>query len=377
MIDVMGKIGEAEFDLARNSARHLRMSLLIILMETLMCLGYSYGNFVALDFLPWLGMMAAIWIISLALAWIVTHNPPAWLRGRQQVLLLTIWATTCFLVTSFYLDQFRISAIMFFFPILLMSSFRLTTLTLIAVCSYATLGYLLVLMLVLEQRPLEVSLSVEGLQWIIFAATTCSVVISGSAVSSAQRELTRISAGLRESARNAREQAIRDELTGLFNRRQILDVLQQQKALADSGDYSFVVCYLDLDHFKRINDTHGHSMGDEVLVRASELMRLSVRDADYCGRLGGEEFVLVLTGLDMASARRVVERLRARLESWDFGNPLGRGHVTLSAGLAQYQPAESVDRLLQRADALLYQAKEAGRNRIVCHEDEGQAATGD
>lgn len=368
MIDVMEKIEEMEFDQVRTSARHLRISLLVIFAETLMCLGYSYGGYVALSFLSWLLLMVSIWAVSLLLAWMVTRHPPSWLRGPRQVLFLTLWATSCFLVTSYFLDQYRISAVMFSFPILLMSSFRLTTMTLVGVCSFATFGYLLVLVLVVDQRSLEINLSVEGLQWIIFAATNFSFVISGSAVSHTQRELVSVSRELRESAKLAREQAIRDELTGLFNRRQILEILQQQRALAETGDYAFVVCYLDLDHFKLINDAHGHATGDEVLVRAAELMQLSVRDADYCGRLGGEEFVLILTGLEMDAARRVVERLRARLENWDFGDPLGKGHVTLSAGLAQYQAPETVEQLLTRADTLLYKAKEAGRNCIVHHD---------
>lgn len=366
MIDMRARLDSLGFDSARTNARHLHMSLAVILAETLVCLGYSLGGYVAVDFWPWLGLMVLIWSGSLLLAWLVTRHPPAWLKGRRQVLLLTLWATSCFLVTSYFLNQFRISAIMFFFPILLMSSFRLTRMALVAVCSFVTLGYLVVLLLVATQRGLVINLSVEGLQWIIFTATTFSFVISGSAVSRTRRRLAEINRELQASVQQVREQAIRDELTGLFNRRHIMDILQQQKSMADAGGYRFVVCYLDLDHFKSINDTYGHGVGDQVLQRASRLLQTSMRDADYCGRLGGEEFVLVLTGAELDSACQVIERLRARMAEQDFSGLMGDRRITLSAGLAQYQPDETVSHLLTRADHCLYQAKEAGRNRVKC-----------
>jgi diguanylate cyclase (GGDEF)-like protein len=367
MTDLLNRSQVTGFDARRTASRHLVMSLLVILAETLMCLGYSFGGYVSIRFLPWLSLMVAIWLISLFLAWLVRNNPPSWLRGRRQVMVLTLWAISCFLVTSFYLNQFRISAIMFFFPILLMSSFRLSRLALLGVCSYAALGYLVVLVLVMIQRSVVINPSVEGLQWIIFAATTFSFVISGSAVSRASRRLSQINHELEHSVRMAQEAAIHDELTGLFNRRHIMEILQQQKAMADAGNYDFVICYLDLDHFKTINDTYGHGVGDHVLQKASQLLLSGLREADYCARLGGEEFVLVLTGTGLVSASQVVERLRERLAHEEFDQLMGGRRVTLSAGLTQYRPGESVSGLLTRADHCLYQSKATGRNRItVC-----------
>jgi diguanylate cyclase (GGDEF)-like protein len=126
-----------------------------------------------------------------------------------------------------------------------------------------------------------------------------------------------------------------------------------------------VVCYLDLDHFKSINDTYGHGVGDHVLQQACQLLQVCMRDADYCGRLGGEEFVLILTGAELKAAAQVVERLRLRIAEQDFSSLMGDRRITLSAGLAQYRPGESVSQLLTRADHCLYQAKESGRNKVV------------
>jgi two-component system cell cycle response regulator len=160
--------------------------------------------------------------------------------------------------------------------------------------------------------------------------------------------------------------ALSDGLTGLANRRQ-LDILAQH-AFRDAVRYVRPISVLmtDVDHFKKVNDTHGHSVGDEVLKSVAAVLREEARAADVVGRYGGEEFVVVLGDTDTKGAVIVAERIRKRLESSEMKTSAGVVRVTLSLGIATYPKHRStLAELLQAADEALYLAKSQGRNRVV------------
>jgi len=161
------------------------------------------------------------------------------------------------------------------------------------------------------------------------------------------------------------ELAIRDELTGAFNRRFLMESLAREHSRAERLGEPFSVCVVDIDHFKSINDTFGHAAGDAVLVHFAALAPRGLRGIDTFGRLGGEEFLLVLPGTGREGALAAAERLRAACEAAAFpGLPEGR-RVTVTVGVATRAHGENVTTLLARADEALYQGKRAGRNRIV------------
>lgn len=167
-----------------------------------------------------------------------------------------------------------------------------------------------------------------------------------------------------------REMAIRDELTGIHNRRFVMDVLQQQKAQHERRlEQVFSVCFVDLDHFKRVNDVFGHGKGDLVLKRFAEIAQKAVREEDYVGRFGGEEFVLVLVGTPKDNAVLVAERIRKQMTGLSISDELPDFRISASFGISQHQRGEAVETTLARADAALYEAKRAGRNRVVLAED--------
>lgn len=122
---------------------------------------------------------------------------------------------------------------------------------------------------------------------------------------------------------------------------------------------------LDLDHFKRINDRHGHAEGDRVLVRFAARLRDELRGVDLAARYGGEEFLAILPGADAAQAVRAAERIRARTASGDEDDPLAPPAVTVSIGIATWRPDDTPEGLVARADAALYRAKDGGRDRCV------------
>jgi diguanylate cyclase len=162
------------------------------------------------------------------------------------------------------------------------------------------------------------------------------------------------------------ELATRDELTGLFNRRHMSDLLAQQRLACQRSGGGFAVALVDLDHFKRINDTHGHAVGDCVLRAFAEQAGAAMRGTDIVGRWGGEEFVVLYPGSSAHEAGQGADRLREHVAAAVVTTPDGRALTfTVSIGLTDYRPPESVDAMLERADRAMYQAKSQGRNRVA------------
>ena len=162
-----------------------------------------------------------------------------------------------------------------------------------------------------------------------------------------------------------RRASLTDELTGLYNRRYFRETLERAIRQAEESNRPLSMLMIDVDDFKRFNDSHGHQAGDEVLTRLAGLMRTSARESDAPVRYGGEEFVLLLPGTALDDAVGVAERLRAELEAqlFEVGTVEG-ARTSISVGVAQLVPGESGTRLIQRADAALYHAKQDGKNRV-------------
>lgn len=157
-------------------------------------------------------------------------------------------------------------------------------------------------------------------------------------------------------------QAIRDQLTGLYNRHKLEEILSQEVARCTRYSSVFSVIIFDLDHFKAINDRFGHNSGDAVLSSVARIVEGNVRETEIAGRWGGEEFLMVLPETELESALQLAERLRSNIEAHQFPIPQ---RVTVSVGVAAFTPDDTPKKIVQRADAALYAAKEAGRNRVM------------
>lgn len=170
-----------------------------------------------------------------------------------------------------------------------------------------------------------------------------------------------------EAARETlRELAARDPLTGLWNHSSIIDLLVNEIDRAERQGAYVGVALVDLDHFKSINDTHGHLVGDRVLREAAQVMSSSIRPYDAVGRLGGEEFLVVLPGCDQIIAVGHAERLRLALNRIEVNTPSGPVRFTASFGVTVVGPETRVDAptAIQTADSAMYAAKHAGRDRV-------------
>lgn len=181
---------------------------------------------------------------------------------------------------------------------------------------------------------------------------------------------------LEQSSRRWREQATRDELTGLHNRRYFNDRLATEFELADRTGRPLTLAFVDLDHFKQINDIHGHPIGDDVLRRIARILCECTRETDARIRYGGEEFVILLPGTNLLQACRILDRIRRTLAEPVMTSPVDQRpiSVTVSVGMAahmdgHYRADRPVD-LVQTADKALYRAKREGRNRVELALDE-------
>ncbi|MBI4985540.1 MAG: diguanylate cyclase [Rhodocyclales bacterium] len=160
--------------------------------------------------------------------------------------------------------------------------------------------------------------------------------------------------------------ATTDMLTNIPNRRHFFAISQHEATRVGRSGQPLTLCMIDIDGFKAINDTYGHPAGDEVLRQLAAVMGRSTRNVDVCGRLGGEEFAILLPGTDLEAARQVAERLREDVAGARFavGGDVTIG-ITVSIGICQLAAPEALDQLMIRADQALYAAKRAGRNRVV------------
>jgi len=166
---------------------------------------------------------------------------------------------------------------------------------------------------------------------------------------------------LRDKVAEVEYLSLTDPLTGIANRRKIQSILEDEIARSERNSNPLSVISIDLDHFKRINDTYGHEAGDNVLVAATTSINGVIRSVDHAGRMGGEEFIVVCPDTPEPGAYFLAEKLRTVIESLSIP---GAGSITASFGYATRVPDESIDRFLSRADSALYRAKERGRNRV-------------
>jgi diguanylate cyclase (GGDEF)-like protein len=161
------------------------------------------------------------------------------------------------------------------------------------------------------------------------------------------------------------ELAIRDELTGSHNRRHLIDLIEQERERVVEGGHPFCICLLDIDHFKRINDTYGHAAGDTVLQSFALTVQKKIRESDCFGRYGGEEFLLMLPTTSLDDAMLFAERVRQTVERLAFPDVSDELRVSVSIGVAQFHNGETIGQTVSRADEALYVAKSSGRNRVV------------
>jgi len=177
---------------------------------------------------------------------------------------------------------------------------------------------------------------------------------------------------LRENLNAVRHEAWTDGLTGIANRKRFDAGLEEAAAAAEAEGSPLSLLLVDIDHFKKFNDTYGHRIGDQVLRLVAQSLKDGVKGADLPARYGGEEFAIVLPETERANAAILANNLRDRLARKELKNVRTEalyGRITISIGVAQYRPGEALAELVQRADEALYEAKAAGRDCVITEAD--------
>lgn len=183
------------------------------------------------------------------------------------------------------------------------------------------------------------------------------------------RRMVELQTALVEARDAMAHQALHDTLTGIFNRRAILETLEREISRARREGGKVGVGMLDIDHFKKVNDTYGHQVGDEVLSGFVRTVRRNLREYDVIGRYGGEEFLLIAPGQQDKTFEGLYERVCSQVAATPLETAAGPLSITVSIGIVAGSGASTTDEMLRMADSALYRAKTQGRNR-VCYADE-------
>jgi diguanylate cyclase len=234
------------------------------------------------------------------------------------------------------------------------------------VWTYSTIGLAALLLMTDKAIAMPMTTWTDRALVLACAVTALGRCASTGLYGSSMREaLFKRGNELKKAHARIEELAQVDELTGLLNRRYIMKSLNEQMARAQRTGLTCSVAIIDLDFFKRINDQFGHPVGDEVLRTFAITLSANLRTIDKFGRYGGEEFLVILPDTTKDEAVRILDRLRSIVSEVDWATLSGMMNVTMSGGISEVRQQDSADDILARADAALYRAKDAGRNRVV------------
>lgn len=315
--------------------------------------------------------VAGFWLGHLSIVSLIALNWNLRFKDASLTLFQMIWSISGISGLMFIMNDIRMLMLMGYLLVMAFGSFRLSLKGFHGTTLFTVLCYSVTVYFINEQRPQDIDLGQEFFTFVGFVFVMLGFAYMGSETSSLRKILSERHRDLKGAISRIEDLAITDELTGLYNRRNLLKILTQQRALANRSRYGFVVCYLDLDHFKKVNDFYGHPFGDKVLRSFADLISENLREVDVGARIGGEEFVLVLADTKLDAAHSVCQRMA---ENW-FKKTFKEApdlRLTFSAGITEFKSPESVDHILERADSLLYDAKHNGRNCIVMEQQDFQ-----
>lgn len=347
--------------------------IFVHLMVCWTVLSIGYMNIEPLQFVAIASLAAAgflVFILAVLMEWNLSLDDP------DMSLAHMIWAVSVVVMTTYFVTDMKPVVALSGLAMIVVGANRLTTRELVIFAVYSLVAYAL---------SVAYKAQFESLSWlteIVVMIAFGIVLVFGPVLyrfemSMIETILVSKNEELTSALNRIQELAVRDELTGAFNRRHLLDVLGQQKAISDRRrDYNFTLCYIDLDFFKRVNDKFGHSTGDHVLRNFAAIAHDILREVDCVARIGGEEFVMVLGGTSQQDALVVAERIGAGLRDMQVSTIEPHYRITASIGITQYRRSEDIETAMDRADKALYDAKRTGRNKVVIADSDQQVSIG-
>ncbi len=360
-----------------RSARELRVAVLVwALLLFFFCLndytilGYSEKFLRAF-------LSRAIVIVPLLVFVFVLGRRPQQAVAGHTVTVLLIYGFTCFFELYFLYPRTSIPYIIMVTMVMLISLFVFIPNRLIFAAFAALYGIIGTTVAVALATPAN-NRDVGGLIVALFLPTVVGFIAAYRLNITRRREFAAlhqtelVNEELRREIdqrskleEELRRQASTDPLTGLYNRRFYEHLFEREFKQAKRYGSSLALCVLDLDRFKDVNDSYGHASGDVALCKVADACRDELRESDIIGRLGGEEFVLILPQTDAAGAFVVADRLRERIAAMEVETENARFHVTVSIGVTELRPADTgITDLIRRADEAMYLSKAEGRNKV-------------
>ena len=287
----------------------------------------------------------------------------------EQILAATVWH----LLPMYWIPTLRAEISLIYLSVFFFGCFRLKRQQFLVVSVLAVLGNLALVWLDILYHTAGVTVHQELIRIFLYTFTLAIVSILGGAIYDMRQQLRQQHVALKLANDRISQQAALDALTGIHNRRFLMEALQREEARARRRGSQFCVVMADLDHFKSINDRYGHLAGDAVLRASAELFSQQLRTADWLAhggdevvaRFGGEEFAILLPDTELEGARLCAERLRQALRNHRVPALPEQQRLTGSFGVAQFRHTEQLHDLLTRADQALYEAKHGGRDRVV------------
>lgn len=249
--------------------------------------------------------------------------------------------------------------------VLAFGMFTLTPRQTLAVGGFAITMLALAMAMLVQLDPQRFPPQLEVIQFGLAVSVLPTMSLVAKQVSELRERLLKQRRELHEALTRVQELATRDSLTGLINRRHMQELLDLEVKREERSGSLFCVALIDLDHFKRVNDAHGHHVGDEVLCGFVQAAGEVLRQADIMARWGGEEFLILFPETKSDQALAGLERLREHVAGYAVSASVPELRITLSAGLAEHAPGQNLRHTLERADHALYDAKGSGRNRTV------------
>ena len=292
-----------------------------------------------------------------------------------QMVVATVWVMLLMALAP----KVRGMLLMLYTVVFLFGVFRLRRGEYLGLTALVIVSYGLVVLRDVYSQQSNIPLTLEALQIVILATTLVWLAFFGSYVGKLREDVSRRNSELATALAKNKRLAVHDDLTGAYNRRHIMQILEHEQLRAQRTGRGFTLCLMDLDHFKNINDRFGHLVGDEALRQFAMLVLREIRTLDRVGRdgpdavawgdenfgrYGGEEFMLVMPETDLNGAHVCIERIRRKVAETPLQVDGSKLSLTVSCGLASYRPGEDLRATLARADQALYQAKDSGRDRV-------------
>ena len=350
----------------KAQAAHVRRALYALMgafIHTLICVLLWWVHDFRISLPEFVKIFSAMWIMHIGFLVTIRTGLNKQFQDPSLTAPMMMWAFTCIMYTVYLTYELREILLMMNLLVLVFGVFHLNRSAFLFVTLYGIYVYFIIIVFFTDYS----SVAASRKDWVIFLSyTIISLAFSmvAAEINTLRVHLHDKNEKLSEALKYIESISVTDELTGVKNRRFILNILENQRLMAERGQYTFSVCMFDIDNFKNVNDTYGHLVGDNVIKRICDQTQTVIRKIDYFSRYGGEEFLLVFPFSSIEQGQLGAERIRENIESTNFDDITLNLKMTVSVGVTQYRWPEPIEDVLARVDIALYSAKRNGRNRI-------------